>query len=53
MTVWAMPPEQFWKLHPVEFWWLVDARRPSAAQGFSEDELQEMYTVAMFGLEAV
>lgn len=39
-----MPPEQFWRLNPLEFWWLVDARRPQKLiGGFTEDELEVLY----------
>jgi hypothetical protein len=39
-----MPPAQFWKLHPVEFWWQVDARRPKKMYGsLTENEVADLY----------
>jgi hypothetical protein len=26
-------PEQFWRLHPVEFWWLMDAHKGKRVYG--------------------
>jgi hypothetical protein len=41
-----MPPEQFWRLSPIEFWWQVDARRSKDARygPLSEDDVAEIYT---------
>lgn len=39
-----MPPEQFWRLHPLEFWWIADARRPPKMYGhLTEDEMADLY----------
>lgn len=39
-----MTPEQFWRLNPVEFWWMLDARRPRKKYGsLSEDDVAELY----------
>lgn len=39
-----MTPEQFWRLHPLEFWWLVDARRPVKMYGsMPEHEMADLY----------
>jgi hypothetical protein len=27
-----MPPSEFWKLHPDEFWWLAQMKNPEAFQ---------------------
>jgi hypothetical protein len=42
-----MKPAEFWELHPVEFWWLVDAHRSqgmvgSMREGEVEDLIQEL-----------
>lgn len=35
-------------MHPTEFWWLADARRPKKDyNGFTEDEMEEMYQEMM------
>jgi hypothetical protein len=37
-------PEQFWNLHPWEFWLLVQANTPKKYYGkLSEDEAAELY----------
>jgi len=39
-----MKPEQFWRLHPRESGWLVDARRPKKTYGsLSEQEVAELH----------
>ena len=39
-----MTPEQFWRLHPLEFWWMADARRPVRRFGrMTESEAAEIY----------
>lgn len=39
-----MAPEQFWRLTPLEFWWIADARRPKKMYGnMTEDEVAELY----------
>ena len=43
-----MSPRDFWRMHPIEFWWLVDARRPKKMYGdMSEDEVAELYEELM------
>lgn len=35
-------------MNPLEFWWMVDARRPKQMYGsFTEDEVEEMYQEMM------
>lgn len=42
-----MSPSEFWSLRPIEFWWLVDARKPAKQYGdLSEAEAQELYEIA-------
>lgn len=44
MTCLGLAPAEFWRLHPVEFWWLVDARRPQKRYGsLSEREVASLY----------
>ena len=44
MVVWGLTPDVFWRLHPLEFWWMLDARRPRKAYGdLNEEEVAEMY----------
>jgi len=39
-----MAPDQFWRLHPAEFWWLVEARRPRKMYGaLDEQDVEELY----------
>lgn len=39
-----MRPDDFWRLHPVEFWWLVEANRaPKTFGKMTEAEVAEMY----------
>lgn len=39
-----MTPEQFWRLHPLEFWWIVDARKPPKRYGsLSENDVAELH----------
>ncbi|RFA24346.1 hypothetical protein CAI21_21975 [Alkalilimnicola ehrlichii] len=39
-----MSPAEFWRLHPVEFWWLVQAKTPTRMYGsLTEDEVAELY----------
>lgn len=45
-----MPPKQFWKLAPIEWWWQADARRPKqevTAIGLTLDEVAELYDSIM------
>lgn len=28
-----MRPADFWSLHPLEFWWIADARSPEVTRG--------------------
>lgn len=37
-------PKQFWQLHPIEFWLLVDAHKPVRMYGkLTEYEVEELY----------
>lgn len=39
-----MRPKDFWALHPVEFWWLVEARRKEKMYGsLTETEVAELH----------
>lgn len=39
-----MSPRDFWRLSPLEFWWLFDARRPGKMYGsMQESEVEELY----------
>lgn len=39
-----MKPHEFWALHPVEFWWTVDAKKPKKKYGsMNEDEVADLY----------
>jgi hypothetical protein len=45
-----MLPETFWSMSPLEFWWMVDARRPSKKYGtLTEAEVEEIYEVVERG----
>ena len=36
-------PEQFWKMHPQEVWWLIDAKRPPKRYGhLVESEMNDL-----------
>jgi len=26
----GLPPSEFWRMHPVEFWWFAQAKHPEA-----------------------
>jgi hypothetical protein len=40
---WVTPAE-FWGLHPTEFWWLVESKKPVKMYGKkSESEVAEIY----------
>ena len=40
---WVSPAE-FWSLHPTEFWWLLEAKRPARMYGsMTETEVREIY----------
>lgn len=43
-----MRPVDFWSLHPTEFYWLLDAKRPrkTYAGGMSEAVVEELYEEA-------
>jgi len=43
-----MRPKDFWRLHPDEVHWLIDAMRPAKAYagGMTEDEVAELYNDA-------
>jgi len=42
-----MKPAEFWQLHPQEFWWMAEAKRPPKMYGkMSEHEVAEMYEEA-------
>jgi hypothetical protein len=42
-----MSPEQFWALHPIEFWWLCEAKKPPRMYGrLTEAEAAECYRLA-------
>lgn len=42
-----MTRDEFWSLHPTEFWWLVDAHTPKKMYlNMSEDEVREIYEEA-------
>lgn len=37
-------PSEFWRMHPTEIWWLVDAKRPRSpghVSGIEADEILE------------
>ena len=39
-----MTPSEFWRLHPAELWWLIDARRPRRTYaGMTEDDMAELH----------
>jgi hypothetical protein len=42
-----LTPEQFWNLHPVEFWWMADVKRVRQTWGkkhiMSEEEVAYLY----------
>jgi hypothetical protein len=39
-----MKPKEFWKLHPIEFYWIAEVRRPKRMYGnMTEDEVAEIY----------
>jgi hypothetical protein len=39
-----MRPKDFWAMHPVEFWWMLDAKRPPKMYGsLKEEEIAELY----------
>ena len=39
-----MRPKDFWRLHPTEFWWLYDLRKPVKMYGsLSESDVAELY----------
>lgn len=42
---WGMSPDQFWRLHPIEFWWLADAKRKERAVGsmMNTSEMEELH----------
>lgn len=45
-----MTRAEFWEMHPVEFWWLVEAKKPVKMYGsMSEDEVREIYEKAHGG----
>lgn len=35
----GVQPSEFWRMHPVEFWWLVEAKCPQAA----DDKWSSLY----------
>ncbi|MGE0602233.1 MAG: phage tail assembly chaperone [Xanthobacteraceae bacterium] len=40
----GLSPSEFWRLHPTEFWWLVDSRKPAKRYGsMTEDQVAELY----------
>lgn len=41
VTAWGMQPETFWSLHPLEWWWQYDARRPIRFVGGLDEETVE------------
>ncbi len=42
-----MRPKDFWRLHPKEFWWLFEARKPVKMYGkMTEAEVAEIYNDA-------
>jgi hypothetical protein len=42
-----LKPAEFWDLHPLEFWWLVKARRPVRMYGsLTEHDMAELYELA-------
>lgn len=39
-----MTPAEFWRLHPIEFYWLADMNRPKRMYGqMTEDEVRQIY----------
>lgn len=50
--VWGWQPSEFWALHPIEFYWLMEAKRPTKMYGsMTEAEVAEIYDEA-YGNEA-
>lgn len=48
-----LPPSEFWRLHPTELWWLIDAKRPRKMYGsMTEDTVRELYDELMAAEEA-
>jgi len=45
-----MQPDIFWRMNPIEFWWMVDARRPKKKYGsMTEDEVEELFELVEQG----
>lgn len=41
---WGMSRSDFWSMHPVEFWWLVDFHTPIKMYGeLNEDDVADLY----------
>lgn len=39
-----MTPDQFWRMHPRELWWLIEAKRPPKRYGsLTEDEMESLH----------
>jgi hypothetical protein len=39
-----MRPKDFWRLRPIEFWWLLDAKRPPKMYGsMTEQQVAQIY----------
>jgi hypothetical protein len=47
-----MRPKDFWRMHPQEFWWLLEVKQPPKMYGsMTEAEVAELYEFA-FGDDA-
>lgn len=39
-----MRPKDFWRLHPIEWWWIAEAKKPPKMYGrMTESEVAELY----------
>lgn len=39
----GLKPAEFWDMHPIEFWWMVEARTPPKTYaGMREAELDDL-----------
>lgn len=45
-----MRPLDFWRMHPVEFWWQYEARRPPKTfPSMTEEEAEECLDLLLHG----
>ena len=43
-----MQPSEFWRLHPTEFWWLMEARAEAADKsGLTTDHKERLYQMLL------